>query len=165
MGTVLRGRDPRDGRDVAIKLLFAAQGAREEQRRRFAREAEALSRLRHPGIVGVLGAGEEQGAPFLVMEHVAGGTLEERLARQGPLRPGEAADVVRAVAEALAHAHAQGVVHRDLKPSNVLLGPTGPRLVDFGLVRDLDPARSRLTRTGVVLGTPGFLAPEQVGAE
>ncbi len=163
-GAVFRARDPASGREVAIKVLFAGAAAPPSARARFAREAQALARLRHPNIVAVHDAGEVDGAPFLVMDLVEGEGLDGRLRRGGPLDPLEAARVTLAVARALGHAHRVGVLHRDVKPPNVLLPADGgePRLADFGLARDLDDTE-RLTRTGVLLGTPGFCAPEQLG--
>lgn len=166
-GAVWLGRRARDGREVAIKVLLAGQGARPEQQRRFAREVEALSRLRHPHVVAILDAGTHQGTPYLVMEYVPGRSLAERL-REGPLTPREAADLTRKLAHALQHAHEQNVLHRDVKPGNVLLDAQGePRLTDFGLTRDVDPSLSatQLSGEGRFLGTPGYLAPEQARGE
>ena len=187
MGLVLRGAAP-DGQPVAIKLLLAGRGATPAQRRRFALEAEALCRLRHPGVVSFLDAGEhrdepraeggavsaakpgEQGAPYLVLEWVEGESLEARLEREGPLAPREAAELVRSLALTLAYCHQRGVLHRDLKPQNVLLraGSGEPLLVDFGLTRLLleeEGQVSRATRTGQFLGTPGWWAPEMARGE
>ena len=164
VGVVRRALDPA-GRPVALKLLLAGQAAPERQRRRFRREAEALLRIRHPGVVALLDAGEREGLPFLVMEWVEGESLEARLRREGPLDPRQAASLVRHLALALAHCHAQGVLHRDLKPDNVLLRAADgqPLLVDFGLARELEAegGQSLLTRTGQALGTPGYWPPEQ----
>jgi tetratricopeptide (TPR) repeat protein len=162
-GVVYRARDPRTGERVAIKVLLGqGGGASETARRRFSREVDALRRLDHPGVVRVRDAGQERGRPYLVLDFVEGRSLQERLDREGSLPPREAASVALALAEAVQHAHEQGVVHRDLKPDNVLLEADGtPRLTDFGLMRDLDLERSRLTHTGTFLGTPGFWAPEQ----
>ena len=157
-----------DGRAVAIKLLLAGQGATPEQRRRFAREVEALTRLRHPHVVAILDAGTHQGAPYLVMDYVAGRSLAERLQREGPLPPRQAAELAAKLARALEHAHAQNVLHRDLKPGNVLLDERGePLLTDFGLTRDVDPSSSatQLSSEGRFMGTPGYLAPEQARGE
>jgi tetratricopeptide (TPR) repeat protein/predicted Ser/Thr protein kinase len=156
-----------DGRQVAIKLLLTGQGAGEVQRKRFQREAEALKRLRHPNVVGILGLGTHQGAPYLVMDWVPGTTLEERL-RQGPLAPRAAVALVRKLALALQHAHDKNVLHRDVKPANVIIDEAGePWLTDFGLTRDVDPSLSRtqLSSEGRFMGTPGFLAPEQARGE
>ena len=165
MGAVYRARDPRSGQEVALKLLLRGRAAPPEQRRRFEREARALGRLRHPYVVGVLDAGEDAGLPWLAMELVPGEALSRRLQREGPLAPAQAVAIVRKLAQALEHAHAQGLLHRDIKPHNVLLRPDGaPVLTDFGLTREVDPeAGGALTRTrgGQFLGTPGYWAPEQ----
>jgi formylglycine-generating enzyme required for sulfatase activity len=163
MGAVYAARDPRLGRRVAIKVLTAQAGGSDEQRRRFQREAQALARLRHPGIVVVHEVGTERGAPYLVMDLVEGRSLAERLDAEGPLPSAEAARITAALADALAHAHDQGILHRDLKPANVLLAPDGRVLLtDFGLAKELDGGASRLSKTGSFLGTPGFSPPEQV---
>ncbi|MCW8137387.1 MAG: serine/threonine protein kinase [Planctomycetota bacterium] len=157
MGIVYAARDP-EGRAVAVKLLKPGTASRE---RRFQREVEALVRLRHEGLVRLLDAGDHHGWPFLVTELVEGESLEERLARDGPLEPPLAAALLRDVARGLAHAHAQGVLHRDVKPSNVLIDRDGRgRLIDFGLTRDAAGPGS-LTHSGQLLGTPGFWSPEQ----
>ncbi|MCW8140772.1 MAG: serine/threonine protein kinase, partial [Planctomycetota bacterium] len=161
MGSVHRAVDARTGREVALKRLTAVGDPRARQR--FEREARALVRLRHEGIVSLLDAGEADGRPWLALELVRGRSLQERLEREGPLPPREAVLVGLALARAVAHAHAQGVIHRDLKPSNVLLpdgAPTAPRLTDFGLVGFTAP-EARLTATGQFVGSPGYWAPEQ----
>ncbi len=162
-GAVHRAVHSVDGSVVALKVLLAPD---ERARRRLVHEAKALTRLRHPGIVAVLDASEDGGRPFLALELVRGRSLEERLEADGPLPPDEAAVVLRDVARALAHAHAQGVVHRDVKPGNVLLPQDGgpPKLGDFCLasVTTLDAELSRMTRSGTITGSPGFAAPEQV---
>ncbi|MCW8140975.1 MAG: serine/threonine protein kinase, partial [Planctomycetota bacterium] len=159
VGVVYRARSPQ-GQDVALKLLLAPLDVR--ARRRFEREVEALGRLQHPSIAPLLEAGEDQGRPFLVLPLVPGGSLQDHLDRRGALPPADAAALVREVAFALEHAHQAGMLHRDLKPSNVLLAADGrPVVVDFGLTRAVDPDRRSLSRTGQVLGTPGFWSPEQ----
>ena len=159
MGTVYRARRPDLARDVALKLL--EPGARPE---RLQVEARTMARLAHPAIVPVHAVGvEPRGRWYLVMEWVEGRSLQARLEAEGPLPVGEVLEVGRRLSEALAHAHARGVLHRDLKPGNLLQRrQDGQVLVtDFGLARDLtDP--TRLSRTGQLLGTPGFAAPEQL---
>ncbi len=163
MGVVWVALDPVLGRRVAIKQLHAADALGDPAAlTRFEREAVALARLRHPAIVRVHEVGRAAGGPFLVLDLVEGETLQDRLDRAGPLPAREAAEIAASLADALEHAHAAGVLHRDLKPANVLLDPDqGPRLTDFGLARDLTEQRERLTRTGHLLGTPAFMAPEQ----
>lgn len=160
-GVVYWARRQLDGLPVALKVLRApgGEGGGGLDGARLLREARLLARLDHPGIVRLLDAGEEDGAPWIVTEALPGGSLAD-LGRQPPVR---ALALAARVAHALAHAHAAGVVHRDLKPSNVLLDAQGlPRVVDFGLARDA--ARTGdLTGSGALLGSLGFAAPEQVG--
>jgi tetratricopeptide (TPR) repeat protein len=160
--TVYRGRAP-DGSEVAIKLVVAIS---DRQLKRFEREAEALARLRHPHLVAVRDVGTHRGTPYLVLDYVRGESLEDRLTRRGPLPPRRAAALTRDLADALNHAHSESLLHRDVKPDNVLLDASeAAYLTDFGLVKDLDPdgSKSRLSRTGTFLGTPGYAAPEQAG--
>jgi len=146
-GVVYRARDDgAAGRTVALELLHGGEAASRVPRRRFQREARALLRLEHPGVARILDVGEEAGVPFLVMEWVAGEPLAARLQREGPLPVAEVVALGRALADALEHAHARGVLHRDLKPENVLFDERGqPQLADFGLATG--PEGSRLTET------------------
>jgi WD40 repeat protein len=162
-GRVWRARQAGVDRDVAVKLLRGGAAGDAVGRERFRREAVAAARLRHPGIVTVHEVGEADGEPYLVLELVRGGSLADRL-QAGPLPPRPAAELVRALADAVQHAHDAGVLHRDLKPGNVLLDADradAPRLTDFGLARLSDGAAETLTRTHEALGTPAYLAPEQ----
>ena len=160
MGHVFRARDQASGEIVALKLLHAEATG---EQIRFTREAEALAALRHPGIVRYVAHGlTAAGAPFLAMEWLEGETLAERLER-GKLSLGDVVDLASAVAAALAAVHALGFVHRDLKPSNIFLpggAPSAAKLIDFGIAR-LSTAARDLTLPGTVLGTVGYLAPEQ----
>ena len=154
---VRAGWDERTGRRVAVKLIHAHAG--EHERRQYRREVAALGRLRHPGVVGLVASGTHAGQPYLVTDLVDGPTLAERIV-EGPLEAHRVRRIGIALAGALAHVHAAGVVHRDLKPANVLLGDDGrPRLADFGISRPLDGAVE--TDAGTVVGTAAFLAPEQ----
>jgi eukaryotic-like serine/threonine-protein kinase len=161
MGVVYKARQVRLGRVVALKVLLAGAHAGAQDLARFRAEAEAVARLQHPNIVQVYEVGEEGGRPYLALEYVDGGSLADRL-RGTPLPAREAAQMAEALARAVHAAHDKGVVHRDLKPANVLLTADGtPKVVDFGLAKRLDGVTLH-TQTGAVLGTPDFMAPEQV---
>ncbi|MBX3470181.1 MAG: serine/threonine protein kinase, partial [Planctomycetes bacterium] len=160
-GAVYRARHAVHGTPAALKLLLG--GVDPDEVLRVEREAQALARLRHPGVVRLLDHGRHPRGWFLVMELVEGESLHERVRRGGPLPAAVAAQLVERLARACAHVHAAGLVHRDIKPENVIVDAGGlPRLIDFGLVRPLDPATPALTATGVLVGTPAFMAPEQV---
>jgi tetratricopeptide (TPR) repeat protein len=168
MGRVYRARDADSGEPVAIKVLDArgAPGTRSRALERFAREARLLAQLRHPGIVRFISFGTTpRGEPYLAMEWIDGETLAARLAR-GPLSLQETLALTSALTSALATAHAAGIVHRDIKPSNVLLADgdvARAKIIDFGIAR-FAPLASDVTRPGGVLGTPGYMAPEQARA-
>ncbi len=173
MGEVYRARDTRLGRDVAVKVLPGHHPATPEMRHRFEREARAISSLSHPHICVVHDVGEQEGVDYLVMELLEGETLAARIGR-GPLGKAELLRIGIEVADALDKAHASGIVHRDLKPANVMLTRSGAKLMDFGLARLALPESGRLlsedgstltaslTDSGTILGTAGYLAPEQV---
>jgi len=162
MGVVYRAHNPRLNRDVALKVLLAGEQASPAQRQRFLLEAQAAARLRHPHIVPVHDVGEEGGRLFLAMEFVEGMSLADRLSQEGPLEPREAARLLAPVARALHAAHEALVLHRDVKPSNVLIDVNGrPLLADFGLAKVMDDEARGPTRSGQVLGTPAYMAPEQ----
>ena len=162
MGVIHVAADPHLGREVALKVLLEPQ-ADPALAQRFEREARALAALKHPAIVAIYDQGVHDGRPFMAMELVPGESLEARLRREGPLPPLEAARLIEEVARAIEHAHRAGILHRDIKPANVLIDPSGrPKVVDFGLARTQDGA---LTRTGEVLGTAAFMAPEQASGE
>jgi len=164
MGRVYRARQLSLGREVALKVLLGDAVATPRQRERFRLEAGAVARLSHPHVVRIHDFGEAQGVAYLAMDLVPGGSLADRLAK-GPLRPREAAAVVAKVARALHYAHEQMVLHRDLKPTNVLIDGAGEPVVgDFGLAKLVDAVEAGPTKTGQVLGTPGYMAPEQLGA-
>ena len=178
MGIVYRARDRRLKRPVAIKLLPPELAFRGEIRTRFLREAETAAQLSHPNIVPIYTVGEQGGLVFFVMALVEGHTVAGALTTQGLFSPEATRRVLREVADALAYAHARGVVHRDIKPDNILLdGETGRALVtDFGIARAMtgedggDGASggaglSRLTATGIAIGTPAYMSPEQSAGE
>ncbi|MFO0587713.1 MAG: protein kinase [Polyangiaceae bacterium] len=164
MGVVYRAKDNVTGQPVALKLLRAATFDAD----RFFREARVLSEVRHPGVVGYVAHGvTAEGQPYIAMEWLEGGDLEERL-RQGRLPVGDALLLGQRIAEALGAAHRRGVVHGDLKPSNVLLGGGDLRdakVIDFGIARLSRRASGPGAREGLVFGTPGYMAPEQVRGE
>ncbi len=176
MGEVYRALDLALGRPVALKLLRYDATLTDAQsalrRDRLVREARASARLQHPAIATFFEAGEDEGQVFLALEYVAGETLRQRIAR-GPLPVAEAILIASALLEALTHAHAAGLVHRDIKPENVMLPEGGGvKLLDFGLARPFEVDASAVTRVeslvtedGIVLGTPGYLAPEQARGE
>ncbi len=169
MGAVLRARHGATGAVHALKVILPGRAGSPQIVSRFRREAEALGRLPpHPGIVAVHASGTDAGRMWCAMELVEGGPLTDRL-RQGPLEPTEVVALAAAIARALDHAHTHGVIHRDLKPDNVVIDPAGaPHLIDFGLARLVDEdsglAVTELTKTGQMLGTPAYMAPEQADA-
>ena len=165
MGTVYLGHDPQIGRAVAIKTMALTrefEGSElAEARARFFREAEMAGRLRHPDIVTIFDASEDQGLAFIAMEFVTGHDLLRHTLPGRLLPVPTVLQTLARVARALAHAHREGVIHRDVKPANVMIDPaTGAvKVTDFGIARIADACR---TRTGLVLGTPSFMSPEQM---
>jgi tetratricopeptide (TPR) repeat protein len=165
MGRVLLAEDDALRRKVALKMLKLED---ESSQRRFVREARAAARVSHPNLCPIFEVGEAGGRPYLAMELLSGETLSTRLHR-GPLSPPEALDLAEDLLSALGALHDAGVVHRDVKPSNLFLTPHGGKLVDFGLAREMpgEVARSfgsatDLTSPGLIIGTPGYMAPEQI---
>lgn len=163
MGVVYKARHLGLNRFVALKMILAGGHAGAAELSRFRQEAETGAKLQHANIVQVYEVGSHGGVPYLALEYVEGGTLAQ--IKDGVPLPRSAAELVEVLARAVDHAHQSGVIHRDLKPGNVLLGAGGvPKLSDFGLARRTDSAGG-LTATGAILGTPGYLAPEQAGAQ
>jgi eukaryotic-like serine/threonine-protein kinase len=161
MGEVFLARDRVLGRDVALKVLRKQFAGDEEFAERFKREAMSAASLSHPNIVQVYDRGEtEEGDSYIAMEYVPGGTLKERISGDGPLESADAAALGAQVAEALGAAHDRGMVHRDIKPQNVLLTASGgAKVADFGIARAGSSAT--ISRTGSVMGTAGYMSPEQ----
>jgi serine/threonine protein kinase len=165
MGEVWAATDVRLDREVAVKLLRADLAEIDEVRQRFEGEARAAAALVHPNVVAVFDAGEEDGAPFIVMERLPGRTLADELAEGGPLSSSEARDLAVAVLRALEAAHGAGIVHRDVKPGNVLRATDGTwKVADFGIAKSAEAAGD-LTVTGMMIGTPSYLAPERIDGE
>ena len=176
MGEVYRARDPRLGREVAIKVLPPERMADENRRRRFVQEARAASALSHPNILTIYEIESADDVDFIVMEYVPGKTLDTLIPRQG-MRLGEVLRIAIPIADAVARAHAAGIVHRDLKPANVVVGPDGAvKVLDFGLAKLVSPEEAGspehetgtedggagpLSRPGKVAGTAGYMSPEQ----
>ncbi|HUF26367.1 MAG TPA: serine/threonine-protein kinase [Gemmatimonadaceae bacterium] len=168
MGIVYRARDRRLKRPVAVKLLPPELAFRGEIRSRFLREAETAAQLSHPNIVPIYTVGDQEGLVFFVMAYVDGSTVARRVHERGRLDPAEVRRILKEVAEALAYAHSRGVIHRDIKPDNILLdGESGRAMVtDFGIARAaIEGSDSRLTATGMALGTPAYMSPEQCAGE
>jgi len=180
IGVVYKARQTRLNRLVALKMLLAGGHASKEQLARFYTEAQAIARLTHPNIVQVYEVGDQDGLPYFSLEFVDGGSLSEKL-RGKPLAPRPAAELVQTLARAMYYAHQQGIMHRDLKPANILLQTADrrlqmarqgesfqsanlqsaiPKITDFGLAKRLEENTSQ-TRTGSVIGTPSYMAPEQ----
>jgi tRNA A-37 threonylcarbamoyl transferase component Bud32 len=160
MGVVYKARQTDLHRPVALKMILAGAHASAAQLARFRAEARAEARLQHPNIVQVYEIGEHDGLPYFSLEFVDGGSLGQKAGRQ-PQPPRDAARLVESLARATHYAHERGVVHRDLKPANVLLTADGtPKIADFGLAKVLDDEAGS-TRTGSVVGTPSYMAPEQ----
>jgi serine/threonine-protein kinase len=167
MATVYRATDERDGRRVALKLLSLGEDwpadRLDEARLRLSREAEAAARIEHPDIVNVFEAGEHGGQVYLAMEFVEGVSLDQHTCQGRLLPPRMTCEMCARVAEALHFAHQRGVIHRDIKPANIVFDQVRRRVrvMDFGVARLSD---SCATRTGIVLGSPSYMAPEQLDA-
>lgn len=166
MGEIYRAHDRELGREIAVKLLGKRFAGDEGLRQRFKREALTAARLSAtPHVVTIFDVGECDGRPFIVMEHLPGGSLADR-ARSGPVGPDEVLVWLEQAAAALDAAHAEGVVHRDVKPANLLIDSRGDvSVVDFGIARVVDDTAAGMTAAGTVLGTAGYLSPEQARGE
>ena len=169
MGEVWKGEDTRSGREVAIKVLSPEAVADSDRMRRFAMEANATSALDHPNILAVYEVGQSDAGPYIVTEFVDGETVRSIL-MSGPLPLARALDIAAQAAEGVANAHGAGVIHRDLKPENLMVRRDGSvKILDFGLAKLLRPGEASggiglegLTAVGMVIGTAGYLSPEQL---
>jgi serine/threonine protein kinase len=160
MGVVYRGRDSMIGRAVAVKMLVSDIDASEETRERFFREARSAGQLTHRNIITIYDFGEENGRAYIVMELLAGESLSSVLARDDRLPLEQQIEIMARVCEGLAFAHSRGIVHRDVKPANLFITREGQlKILDFGVARI---ASSKLTRSGLIVGTPDYMSPEQV---
>lgn len=165
MAVVYQGRDPKINRVVAVKAIALAREFSDEEleeaRRRFFREAESAGRLNHPNIVTVYDAGEDQELAYIAMEFLAGQPLSDFTSSSDLLPASTAVELLARTADALAHAHRLNVVHRDIKPANIVFDRSndGLKITDFGIARLTD---SGTTKSGIVLGTPSFMSPEQL---
>jgi serine/threonine protein kinase len=163
MGEVHKGHDPLLNRDVAIKTISASLGADEEIRKRFLNEAQAAAKLNHPNVITVYDFGEEQGKIYMAMELLEGRDLKELIGHQALGDLNHKLDIMEQIADGLAFAHAHDLIHRDVKPANIHIQPSGQvKILDFGLAR---LSSSQMTRTGMVMGTPHYMSPEQVRGE
>src|SRR4051812_17345464 len=167
MGIVYRAKDRRLKRVVAIKVLPPELAFRSEIKTRFLREAEMSAQLNHPNIVDIYAVDEMENIVFFVMAYITGDNLAKRLHDHGTLSVDETRRTLRDVADALAYAHERGVIHRDIKPDNILIDQQSgrPMVTDFGIARAISEGDSRLTATGIAIGTPTYMSPEQAAGE
>ncbi len=162
MGVVYQAHDPSIDRLVALKVLRPDRVTDQAFVARFLKEAMAIGRLSHPGIVTVHDVGEDKGTVYIAMEYVTGSPLDEVI-RAGKLSVEQSVEIACKVAEALHYAHERGIVHRDIKPSNILLNDNNEtKITDFGIARIEDPDSGTMTQAGEILGTPVYMSPEQV---
>jgi serine/threonine protein kinase len=167
MGAVFAATNTLTGKRVALKWMLPSASTSEELSERFLREAKAAARISHPNVVDIYDVGTDGSSQFLVMELLNGEPLAERLARK-PLEPGELSHLLVPALRGLAAAHRAGVIHRDLKPDNIFLcedpdgGPPRPRVLDFGISKLATDTVNALTQTGMIMGTPFYMAPEQI---
>lgn len=164
MGIVYKAWQQSLDREVAIKMLLIGAAAGQQERARFLQEAVAAARLDHSAIVPVHEVGEHEGQLYFIMKYISGTNLAKRL-QSGPLEPIEAVKLMIPICQGVAEAHCHDILHRDLKPSNILIDEQGnPYITDFGLAKHLTSIEESLTETGAIIGTPGYLSPEQASA-
>ncbi|MEE8116678.1 MAG: serine/threonine-protein kinase, partial [Gemmatimonadales bacterium] len=164
MATVFLALDLKHDRNVAIKVM-GHDAAQQMGAERFDREIKTAAKLSHPGILQLFDSGEANGILYYVMPYIQEGSLAERLEREGQLPIDDALDIACEVAEALHHAHQKDIIHRDIKPENILFLSGRPVLADFGIARAMDPSGQQLTQTGMVVGTPAYMSPEQAAGD
>ena len=166
MARVFRATDTSLQRPVALKILAPQLASDPESSQRFEREAITAANLRHPNIVTIFDVGEVEDVPYIAMEYIAGRTLQAVVDERGAMGLGYAVALLAPVAEALDYAHSQNAVHRDIKPHNILINADGRVvLTDFGIAQVSTAGGQRLTRSGMFMGTPEYIAPEQASAE
>lgn len=171
MGAVFAAVNQATGRAVAIKWMLPDAARSQESLARFLAEARATAKIEHPNVIQILDVGQDGACPFLVMERLRGQSLADRLEKQGRLSPAETVSVVLAACRGVAEAHNEGILHRDLKPDNIFLcegkdgSPRPPKVLDFGISKLYDEGGGQsLTRTGMAMGTPQYMSPEQLSA-
>jgi serine/threonine protein kinase len=165
MGVVFEAEDPQLRRKVALKAMLPTLAASETARQRFLREAQTAAAIEHDHIVHIYQVGEDRGVPFIAMAFLKGESLDQRLARQNRLLLPEVVRIGRETAAGLAAADQQGLIHRDIKPANLWLEETGRvKILDFGLARAAED-KAHLTQSGAIVGTPAYMAPEQVNGQ
>lgn len=167
MGMVLQAEEPALKRMVALKVMLPELAAKEVNRQRFLREAQATAAIEHPNIVAIHQVGQDRGVPFIAMPFLKGESLDQRLKREKKLSPAECVRIGRQVAGGLAAAHEHGLIHRDIKPGNIWLEAKTNlvKIVDFGLARGLAGDDVALTKSGAILGTPAYMSPEQASGQ
>ncbi|MCS5582606.1 MAG: serine/threonine-protein kinase, partial [Pseudomonadales bacterium] len=164
MGVVYKARDQKLKRIVALKMILSGAHASDEDMQRFQTEAEAVARLQHPNIVQIYEVGEHEGKPYIALEFADSGSLDKVLTGK-PQNAEESAQLIETLARAIEVAHQQAIIHRDLKPANILLTEEGePKITDFGLAKRMDED-SNQTKSGAVMGTPSYMAPEQAASK
>jgi len=163
MGTVYRVHDLTENRDLALKILHQSEADDPDGSERFQREIEMLSKIRHPAVPRIFGWGANGNERFFVAELVDGSDLKTDIVRKGKWAPAEAAKLAATVADALGMAHALGIIHRDVKPHNIMIARDGSvRLLDFGVARGIGLDMKTITKTGMIVGTPEYMSPEQL---
>lgn len=164
MGSVYRVFDTEDNLEMALKILNKESAAEGDGAERFKREIEILAKLKHPAVPKVFGWGVIDKEMYFVCEYIDGQDLKTIITEKGPWKPNDAAELVAKVADVLAIAHSKGIVHRDVKPHNIMIDSTGAvKLLDFGVARSKGAGMETLTKTGMIVGTPEYMSPEQFG--